>query len=143
MWRLVLTRGLASDRTMTAKNGNPVVSESMTDDCIFCRIARGELGTEFVAESEHNVAFRDLSPQAPVHILVVPRKHISALRDITPGDGAVTADALALAARVAEKEGLHRGGFRVITNDGPDAGQTVPHLHFHVLGGKTLLAGLG
>jgi histidine triad (HIT) family protein len=112
-------------------------------NCIFCRIARGELGTEFVAESEHNVAFRDLSPQAPVHILVVPRKHLSALRAVGPEDGAITADALALAARVAAEQGLLGGGYRVITNDGPDAGQTVPHLHFHVLGGKALKAGLG
>lgn len=116
---------------------------SEADDCIFCRIARGELGTEFVAESEYNVAFRDLYPQAPVHVLVVPRRHFAALREIGPGDAAITADALLLAARVAAAQGLHDGGYRVITNDGPDAGQTVPHLHFHVLGGAKLSAGLG
>ncbi len=112
-------------------------------DCLFCRIARGELGTEFVAESEHNVAFRDLQPQAPVHVLVVPRRHVASLREVGPEDGAMTADALALAARVAAEQGLHAGGYRVITNDGPDAGQTVGHLHFHVLGGARLQAGLG
>lgn len=115
----------------------------MSDDCIFCRIVRGELGTEFVATSELSVAFPDLSPQAPVHILIVPRRHYSSLRYIGPDDQAVTADALALAVRVAEQQGLYAGGYRVITNDGPDAGQTVPHLHFHVLGGKPLHAGLG
>lgn len=115
----------------------------MPDDCIFCRIVHGELGTEFVAESEHNVAFRDLSPQAPVHVLVVSRKHLSALREAGPDDQVITGDALALAARVARDSGLHDGGYRVITNDGPDAGQTVHHLHFHVLGGKKLEAGLG
>ncbi len=115
----------------------------MSDDCVFCRIVRGDFGTEFVAESEHSVAFRDLAPQAPVHILVVPRKHVASLREVGPDDWTLAADALALATRVAEKTGLHSGGYRVITNDGPDAGQTVPHLHFHVLGGKPLMAGLG
>ena len=115
----------------------------MPDECIFCRIVRGELGTDFVAESEHNVAFRDLSPQAPVHVLVVPRKHLAALRDVGLDDQGVTGDALALAARVARESGLLDGGYRVLTNDGPDAGQTVHHLHFHVLGGKKLEASLG
>ena len=119
----------------------------MTDpaetDCIFCRIARGELGTEFVAESEHNVAFRDLHPQAPVHVLIVPRQHFAALREVGRDDLHVTADALSMASRVAAEHGLHEGGYRVITNDGPDGGQTVPHLHFHLLGGGKLQAGLG
>jgi histidine triad (HIT) family protein len=119
------------------------VVEASANDCIFCRIARGELGTEFIAESPHCVAFRDLAPQAPVHVLVVPRRHIPALRAIRPSDAEVTSDALALSARVAAEQGLLAGGFRVITNDGPDAGQTVPHLHFHVLGGAKLQAGLG
>jgi histidine triad (HIT) family protein len=119
------------------------VTEASADDCIFCRIARGELGTEFVAETRLCVAFRDLAPQAPVHVLVVPRRHIPSLRFIQAADAEVVADAMALAARVAEQQGLLGGGFRVITNDGPDAGQTVPHLHFHVLGGAKLQAGLG
>ncbi len=119
------------------------MTESPADDCIFCRIVRSELGTKFIAESEHNVAFHDLHPQAPVHVLIVPRQHFGALRDIGPSDWLVTADALALASRIAAEHGLFDGGYRVITNDGPDAGQTVPHLHFHVLGGTTLQAGLG
>jgi histidine triad (HIT) family protein len=119
------------------------MTDSAVTDCIFCRIARGELGTEFVAESQHNVAFRDLHPQAPVHVLVVPREHFAALRDVGSGDWHIAADALALATRVAAEHGLYDGGYRVITNDGPDAGQSVPHLHFHLLGGGTLQAGLG
>ena len=110
-------------------------------DCIFCKIAGGELGTRFVAESEHAVAFRDLSPQAPTHILVVPRRHLSALRDFGPDDGAVLADLMLLAATVARQEGLlDGGGYRVVTNDGPEAGQTVFHVHVHVLGGRPLAA---
>lgn len=115
----------------------------MSDDCIFCRIARGELNTAFVAESEHNVAFRDLSPQAPTHVLVVPREHIASLRFALPEHAEMVADALGLATAVAKQEGLLDSGYRVITNDGPDAGQTVHHLHFHVLGGTKLQAGLG
>ena len=115
----------------------------MSDDCIFCRIARGDMGTAFVAESRHNVAFRDLAPQAPTHVLVAPRVHLGALQDAVPAHQDVVADALTLAAEVARREGLLESGYRVITNDGPDAGQTVPHLHFHVLGGAKLQAGLG
>lgn len=115
----------------------------MSDECIFCRIARGDLGTSFVAESEHNVAFRDLAPQAPTHVLVVPRQHVAALQDAVPDHVDVLADALTLAAVVARQEGLLESGYRVVTNDGPDAGQTVHHLHFHVLGGSKLQPGLG
>jgi histidine triad (HIT) family protein len=119
------------------------MSDPVEASCLFCRIARGELGTELVAESEHAVAFRDLHPQAPVHVLVVPRRHFDALRFVSDEDAPIVADALLLAARVAAEQGLLNGGYRVITNDGPDAGQTVPHLHFHVLGGKPLQTGLG
>lgn len=115
----------------------------MTEDCIFCRIARGDFGTTFVAESKDNVAFRDLAPQAPTHVLVVPRMHLAALQDAVPQHADIVADALTLAASVARQEGLLESGYRVITNDGPDAGQTVQHLHFHVLGGAKLQVGLG
>jgi histidine triad (HIT) family protein len=115
----------------------------MTEDCIFCRIARGDLGTPFVAESEYNVAFRDLAPQAPTHVLIVPRQHLASLQDAVPEHADVVADALTLATEIARQEGLLDSGYRVITNDGPDAGQTVHHLHFHVMGGAKLQAGLG
>ena len=114
-----------------------------TTDCIFCRIVRGDFGTEFVAESDGAVAFRDLHPAAPTHLLVVPRRHIGALRDLTPEDGALGGELFLLAARAAAQAGLSRGGYRVLTNDGPDAGQTVFHLHLHVLGGRPLGAMVG
>lgn len=113
------------------------------DDCIFCRIVRGELGTEFLAETERAVAFRDLSPQAPTHVLVVPRRHVAALRDLGPADADLAGHLLLVAADVARREGLETGGYRVLTNDGPDAGQTVLHLHLHLLGGKLLSVPLG
>lgn len=111
--------------------------------CIFCRIASGEIPATFVAESRHGVAFRDLEPQAPTHVLVVPRRHFNALRDLSPTDAELAVDLLLLARTVAEREGIIEGGFRVLTNDGADAGQTVRHLHFHVLGGAPLSVPLG
>ena len=117
--------------------------EAGVTECIFCRIARGELGTEFVAETERAVAFRDLQPQAPTHVLVVPRRHVAGLRDLGPEDASLTGELLGLATEVARREGIMEGGYRVLTNDGPDAGQTVFHLHFHVLGGRRLHEPLG
>jgi histidine triad (HIT) family protein len=118
------------------------MTESETD-CIFCRIARGELGTPFLAEREDVVAFRDLHPQAPTHVLIVPKRHLSALRDLGPDDAELAIAMLRMATEVARQEGLLDGGYRVITNDGADAGQTVSHLHFHLLGGKRLHEPLG
>jgi histidine triad (HIT) family protein len=103
---------------------------------MFCRIAAGELGTEFVAQSEHAVAFDDIAPSAPVHVLVVPKRHIESLRDLD--DPTLAGELLKLASQVAKEKGLLDGGYRVVTNDGPEAGQTVFHLHFHVLGGQQL-----
>ncbi len=108
----------------------------MYDNCIFCRIASGELGTEFVAQSENAVAFDDIEPVTPVHVLVVPKRHVSALRDLE--NPLLAAELLDLARQVAEEKGLFDGGYRVVTNDGPEAGQTVFHLHLHVMGGKKL-----
>jgi len=117
--------------------------DDATQNCIFCKIARGEFGTEFVAESEAAVAFRDLHPQAPTHVLVIPRRHVASLDDLGLDDGGLVAEVLALAAQVARQEGIVESGYRVLTNTGPDAGQTVCHLHFHVLGGRRLSGGLG
>lgn len=119
------------------------MAEQTTDECIFCRIARGELGTEFVAESAHAVAFRDIEPHTPVHVLVIPKQHIQSLHDAGPDDRALLGEILLLTTDVARKEGIVEGGYRVLTNDGPNACQSVPHLHFHVLGGKQLPCRLG
>jgi histidine triad (HIT) family protein len=110
-------------------------------DCIFCKIVNGDFGTEFVAENEHAVAFRDLHPQAPTHVLVVPRQHIPALRDFGSEHAPILADVMALVVDVARQEGLlDAGGYRLVVNDGEDAGQTVFHAHFHVMGGEPLAA---
>ena len=112
----------------------------MAEDCIFCKIANGDLGTELVYEDDLVAAFKDMNPQAPVHVLVVPKKHYENIIDDVPGE-VLKAMADAVKA-VAEKEGIVESGFRVIMNTGDAAGQTVHHLHMHVLGGRDLGEGL-
>lgn len=109
------------------------VDESAT--CIFCKIARGEIPATIVAENEVALAFRDLDAKAPVHVLVIPRKHVTSLAHAT--DPAALGEVLILAADVARKEGL-KAGYGVVINTGPDGGQTVHHLHAHVLGGRNM-----
>jgi histidine triad (HIT) family protein len=107
-------------------------------ECIFCRIVRGEIPGERVFEDEAVVAFRDIQPAAPTHVLIVPREHITSVSELNDDDAAI-AGALLLAARtVAAQEGLVADGYRVITNTGDWGGQTVDHLHLHVLGGRKL-----
>jgi histidine triad (HIT) family protein len=110
----------------------------MADDastCIFCKIARGEIPAAIVAESEVAVAFRDLDPKAPVHVLVISREHVTSLAH--SADAATLGGMLILAAEVARREGL-ANGYRLVINTGADAGQTVPHVHAHVLGGRNM-----
>ena len=106
-------------------------------DCLFCRIVAGEVRATVVAETERAIAFRDIAPQAPTHVLVVPRDHHADLAACADADPGLLADLLVTAVTVARQEGLD-GGYRVLTNSGPDAGQTVHHLHLHVLGGRPL-----
>ena len=108
----------------------------MTDECVFCRVVRGDFNTAFVAENERAVAFRDIDPKAPVHVLVVPRKHVASLAEAD--DEALLGSVIALAARVARDEGVSDTGYRVVLNTNSDGGQSVAHLHAHVLGGRRL-----
>ena len=108
----------------------------MTEECVFCRIVRGDFKTEFVAENHHAVAFRDIDPRAPVHVLVVPRQHVASLAEAD--DEAMLGSVLALAARVARDSGISESGYRVVLNTNSDGGQSVAHLHAHVLGGRKL-----
>jgi len=107
----------------------------MSDSCIFCKIVRGEIPSKSLAETETAMAFRDLNPQAPTHVLVIPRTHVASLAEAS--DKAMLGDLLAFAAHVASKEGLEEG-YRVVANTGPNGGQTVDHLHLHVLGGRRM-----
>jgi histidine triad (HIT) family protein len=108
------------------------------DDCIFCRIARGDIPSDIVLEDADFVAFRDIHPKAPQHILVVPREHIVSLNDLAQRPGTEGDQLLRFVVRVAERAGVKDSGYRVITNIGPDAGQEVLHLHLHILGGEDL-----
>ncbi|MBR7081286.1 MAG: histidine triad nucleotide-binding protein [Oscillospiraceae bacterium] len=103
-------------------------------DCIFCKIIKGEIPSTKVYEDENCYAFRDINPQAPVHILVVPKTHIASCADIDAENAHIAGEIFTAIAFIARQEGLD-GGYRVITNCGEDAGQTVHHLHFHILAG--------
>ena len=106
----------------------------MATDCLFCRIIRREIPATIVAEDEHSVAFRDIGPQAPTHILVVPRQHVSTLDDVQ--DPLMIGRAMTMAADIARKEKLVDAGYRTVVNTNAGAGQTVFHLHVHLLGGR-------
>jgi histidine triad (HIT) family protein len=106
--------------------------------CLFCRIARGELNANRVLETDDVVAFRDINPQAPVHVLVVPRRHIGSLNDLDSGHADLLGKLHVAAKEIAEREQLADNGWRLVVNVGADAGQTVPHLHLHLLGGRHL-----
>jgi histidine triad (HIT) family protein len=108
----------------------------MAEGCLFCKIVRKEIPATIVAEDEHGVAFRDINPQAPVHVLVVPREHVASLNEAT--DPLLVGRMTALAASVARDEGLAARGYRVVINTNADAGQTVFHIHLHLLGGRRL-----
>ena len=108
-------------------------------DCIFCRIVSGDIPATIVKRSAHAVAFRDLDPKAPTHVLVIPTTHVAAARDAKGGDGEKMLGALlAFATEVATELGLDAGGYRIVTNTGADGGQSVFHLHLHLLGGRKL-----
>lgn len=104
-------------------------------DCLFCKIIGGEIPSNKVYEDDTVFAFRDIEPQAPVHILIVPKEHIASAKDINESNSAVVAHIFEVAAKIAKAEGLD-DGFRIVNNCGDSAGQTVKHLHFHLMGGR-------
>ncbi len=106
------------------------------ENCIFCRIAAGEIPAKLVIADDDVVAFHDLSPQAPTHVLEIPRRHIASLDAAKPADGELLAKLMLTAAEVARRAGIVEGGYRVVNNCGAGAGQSVPHVHLHVLGGR-------
>ena len=108
----------------------------MSADCLFCRIARKEIPATLVHESDEFIAFRDIDPKAPVHVLVVPRAHVASLDDAT--DAAMIGRLSLIAADIARREGIAESGYRTVINTNRDAGQTVFHIHLHLLGGRKL-----
>ncbi len=112
-------------------------------ECLFCKIAAGGVPSTKVYEDDELYAFEDINPQAPVHVLIVPRKHIPTLNDMTSEDSPLVGRMLYAAARIAREKGMAEAGFRTIFNVNKDGGQIVYHLHLHVLGGRRLKSGLG
>ena len=111
----------------------------MPSNCIFCRIASGEIPAKIVKQDEHVVAFRDLDPKAPTHVLIIPTTHLESARDARGRDGeALLGRLMSFAAQVATELGLDATGYRIVANTGPDGGQSVFHLHLHLLGGRKL-----
>lgn len=108
------------------------------ENCIFCKIASGEIPSKKVYEDEKIVAFRDISPAAPVHILIIPKKHINSVNDLETSDEALIGYIFMAARKIAEDEGISESGYRIVNNCGSDGGQSVQHLHFHILGGRSL-----
>lgn len=109
-----------------------------TETCVFCRIIAGEIPTDFLHNDDLVVAFRDITPKAPTHILLMPREHVAAAAVLTDGDGPMLGRLFAVAANLARDAGIAESGFRLVTNSGKGAGQSVPHLHFHLLGGRPM-----
>ena len=108
----------------------------MADDCLFCRIVRREIPAKLVYEGDDCIAFRDIDPKAPVHILVVPREHVASLNDAE--DSSLVGRLALVAAEIARQEGVAESGYRTVFNTNRDAGQTVFHLHLHLLGGRSM-----
>lgn len=108
------------------------------DDCIFCKIVNGVIPSEKVYEDGRVFAFKDINPAAPVHVLIVPKEHIESVNDLNPENAAIMGEIHLAAAKIAEELGIADKGYRLINNCGLDAGQTVLHLHYHLLGGRNL-----
>jgi histidine triad (HIT) family protein len=108
------------------------------NDCLFCRIVRKEIPASVIYEDEHVVVFNDINPQAPLHALVIPKRHIATLNDVSPDDAAIVGEMVRRAASIAREKGYAERGFRTVFNTNAEAGQTVFHIHLHVLAGRAL-----
>jgi histidine triad (HIT) family protein len=107
-------------------------------DCLFCKIVAREIPGSIVYEDDHVLAFNDINPQAPTHVLLVPKRHIASLDDLTPGDDQIVGELARRAAAIARDRGIAAGGYRTVFNTNRDAGQTVFHIHLHLLGGRAM-----
>jgi histidine triad (HIT) family protein len=107
-------------------------------DCLFCRIIKREIPASIVYEDDHVLAFNDINPQAPTHVLLIPKRHIASLNELQPGDDQIVGEIVRRAAAIAKDRGIGERGFRTLFNTNGEAGQTVFHLHLHLLGGRTM-----
>ena len=107
-------------------------------DCLFCKVAAGDMPATIVHQDEHLIAFKDINPQAPMHVLIIPRRHLASLNDLTDGDDELVGEMVRRAAAIAREHGHAERGYRTVFNCNADAGQTVFHIHLHVLGGRAM-----
>ncbi len=107
-------------------------------DCLFCGIVSGKIKANIVYQNDSVVVFKDINPKASVHLLIIPRKHIAGVLDIEPEDSAVIGEIFVVAGQLARDHGIAESGFRLVVNSGPDAGQSVFHLHYHLMGGRQM-----
>ncbi len=107
-------------------------------DCLFCKVVAGEVPADIIYDNEHVLAFRDISPQAPTHVLIIPRRHIATINDLDAGDNELVGQLFLAAKEVAAQEGVDEVGYRVVMNCNEDAGQTVFHIHLHLMGGREM-----
>ena len=112
-------------------------------DCVFCQIVAGKIPSEILYQDEEVIVFRDINPQAPTHLLIIPKKHIPSLTHITQADSPLMRHMVNIANQLAKREGIAEGGYRLVINCGKQGGQLVPHLHLHLLGGRQLSDALG
>lgn len=110
----------------------------MMQDCIFCKIVNGEIPSEKIYEDDMVLSFKDIEPAAPAHVLIIPKKHISSLNAVTEEDSKIIAHVFIIAKKIAKELGIDKDGYRVVSNCGENGGQSVPHVHFHLLGGRLL-----
>ena len=115
----------------------------MNEECIFCRIVAGEVPADIVYQDEDFLAFRDIMPKAPKHVLIIPKTHIASVAELADGQQGLAGRLIIIARNLAEKEGIARKGYRLAINCGPEGGQVVPHLHLHLIGGRQMDARLG
>ena len=106
--------------------------------CLFCNIVDRTIQSTIVYEDEHALAFQDIHPQAPVHLLVIPKRHVPSVQNLETGDAVILGHLLQACVKLAKQKGISESGYRIVTNSGPHAGQTVLHLHFHLLGGRSM-----
>ena len=110
----------------------------MEQDCLFCRIVRREIPSQIVHETDNLLAFRDIDPKAPLHVLIIPKRHIASVSDVEPADAPLLGELFVAARAIAQEQGVAEDGYRVVVNTGAGAGQTVFHIHMHLLGGRDL-----
>lgn len=112
-------------------------------ECVFCQIVAGNLSSDILYQDEEVIAFRDINPQAPTHVLIIPKKHIASLAELDEGGASLMGHMVSIANQMARKEGVVESGYRLVVNCGQEGGQLVPHLHLHLLGGRQLSGKMG